>query len=115
MLIGAATAALADLCSQYLRADGDPNWTIDWGELIATTAIGSVVGLIPDILEPATSPHHRGVFHSVASGAIVISICRRGYTEEASPEARMLAVAIAAGYLSHLGADSLTPQSIRLI
>jgi membrane-bound metal-dependent hydrolase YbcI (DUF457 family) len=33
---------------------------------------GAVGGIVPDMLEPATNPHHRELFHSVAAGSIAI-------------------------------------------
>ena len=74
--------------------------------------------LIPDILEPATSYRHRGLFHSVM--AFIASVFLFGSTA-------LIAVAIAffsdfsafyiascffLGYMFHLLADAMTPMGL---
>ncbi|MCK9580842.1 MAG: metal-dependent hydrolase [Methanoregula sp.] len=84
-----------------------------WG--VGAAVIGSI---IPDIIEPATSFRHRGLFHSV--GVLVAMILLFGSTA-------LIALVIAffsefsgfylvscffLGYLFHLLADSITPMGL---
>jgi inner membrane protein len=73
-----------------------------WGGGIS--AIGAAV---PDILEPADSPSHRGFAHSYA----VLGGSLRGSIGEINP---ILALLLA-GYASHLVLDASTPASLPLI
>jgi len=84
-----------------------------WG--VVAVVIGSI---IPDIIEPATSFRHRGLFHSV--GALIAMVFLFGSTA-------LIALAVAffsefsafylvscffLGYLFHLLADSITPMGL---
>jgi hypothetical protein len=40
-------------------------------ELLLATGVGMVVGLLPDLLEPALHPNHRQFFHSYAVTALL--------------------------------------------
>lgn len=40
-------------------------------EALGGALVGAVGSRIPDLLEPATSPHHRQMFHSVGAAAVV--------------------------------------------
>jgi membrane-bound metal-dependent hydrolase YbcI (DUF457 family) len=115
LIIGAVAAAATNALLQTLEGIGDPHHKFDWGELLTCAGIGGMVALIPDVLEPATTPNHRQIFHSVACAASVAYICTGKHTERWQRAERVFAVAIAAGYLSHLGADAMTPRSISLI
>lgn len=114
-------------------------------ELVGGAIGGGVGGVTPDILEPATSPNHRDVAHSVAAGAVIVwmgvanwqAYCRNraclsdqlACRTEIHPDVRasaelravlwrMLAGAIvgfAAGYLSHLALDATTAKRIPLL
>lgn len=100
---------------------------------------------MPDILEPATSPNHRKLAHSVATGgalglakiAELQAACRRRAITQNQLAARCaprstersnaeftafawtftagLVVGFAAGYASHLTLDALTQRSLPLI
>jgi inner membrane protein len=73
---------------------------------------GLLGGIAPDIIEPATHPHHRGLFHSsvalTASGYGAVS----SQKENADPYIRTIFSAFSTGYASHLVMDSQTPKSI---
>jgi hypothetical protein len=66
-LVGAGTGAI--YAGYRAKDQSNPNW---WVEVAGGAVGGYVGGLLPDILEPATSPQHRDLAHSwVAGGGIV--------------------------------------------
>lgn len=74
---------------------------------------------LPDVLEPATSPNHRAVFHSLAFAG-VLGIClyqlNQWQTENAF-ESLLKGVGMLAmsAYLIHLALDFSTAKSLPLI
>jgi membrane-bound metal-dependent hydrolase YbcI (DUF457 family) len=97
-------------------------------------AIGGVAGArLPDFLEPATNPHHRGPVHSVAAvaatGQLALPALHRAHiagTVQADAETdltlrflRQVAsgamIGAIGGYASHVAADATTPMSIPLL
>jgi membrane-bound metal-dependent hydrolase YbcI (DUF457 family) len=116
----------------------------------AAETVGGLIGgwaggVLPDLLEPATSPHHRQTAHSmVAAGALTMAkvaewqaACRsasaaarerasvlplgcqeRNDAELAAVLWRLLAgilVGLVVGYGSHLALDACTPRGLPLI
>lgn len=74
---------------------------------------------LPDILEPATSPNHRSIFHSVAFAAF-LGTCLHQLTEwqpQTDSEKILKAVGILAvsAYMIHLALDFTTAKSLPLI
>lgn len=85
-------------------------------ELIGSFLVGAGAAVLPDILEPATSPNHRSVFHSVAISSIPINYIRDSqFKLDVKDEYRWLKNAIAIGYLSHLGLDATTSKRLPLL
>lgn len=82
--------------------------------LVAALASG-----LPDVLEPATSPHHRQFCHSAAFAALVISGMKKLYDwVPATPgEAlvRDVLLSIGFGYMAHLCADATTAMGLPLV
>ncbi len=84
-------------------------------------AIGAstVFAKLPDWIEPATNPHHRQFFHSIAFLAMIGGVLKKVY--DWNPEnkgeeiMRFLALCAGAGYISHLVLDGLTPRSLPLL
>jgi len=106
---------------------------------------GWVGGMAPDVLEPATSGHHRDFAHSVAGGALFLNPSlfalatqwrEKGEAlenaasamDDAVPERENLLfrafalhfaagalVGFLAGYVSHLVLDATTPRGIPLL
>jgi membrane-bound metal-dependent hydrolase YbcI (DUF457 family) len=76
-------------------------------------------GLIPDYLEPATSPHHRQFCHSAVFAAALIAAMKKLYdwVPATSGHAflRDALLSIGFGYLAHLGADATTAMGLPLI
>jgi hypothetical protein len=124
----ALTSGIADLARQFEQI-----WNYPWPsrdlselahrfaerfdpfELLVAMGIGTACAGLPDIIEPATSPFHRGFFHSVLMGVIVAYAAFGSHTQKLSPDARLLLCLAALAYLHHLYSDSQTPMGIRLI
>jgi len=88
------------------------------GELLACEGIGIAAGVAADILEPATSPQHRALGHSVALGTALTKFAITNCSRENgnSEEFFKIAVAVAiVSYLAYLIADSLTPKGLPLL
>lgn len=85
--------------------------------VVAVAAIGGVLGgMLPDILEPATSPNHRGVAHSwvVLLGLGILGVLLWRNRDRVNL-AQAFRDGLVAGYCSHLIADSVTPKALPLI
>lgn len=77
---------------------------------------GAFVGLLPDLLEPATNPNHRSFFHSVALVLLLINANRKVWENDNLNEDQKLAMSIfSAAYGSHLVADSTTTKGLPLL
>jgi hypothetical protein len=113
--------------------------------LVCATIGGTIGGLAPDSVEPALSPHHRSLFHSLALGgaassglianwqarcheaaAACISRAEQsplGSAQRSDEETKALLwrgvagllVGFLAGYLSHLALDAGTSASLPLL
>jgi len=89
---------------------------VNYWEVAGFAAIGGVVfGCLPDILEPALTPCHRGLFHSVGCGGAVFYGAFGEHTAAWDPESRMKVRSMALSYLSHLYLDSNTPSGLPLL
>jgi inner membrane protein len=104
-----------------------------WAEVLGGAAAGLVTSALPDVLEPATHPGHRGVAHSVAALGTGVGLglpaahrfqdrVARASGDETDPVKRFMAQFCAgaaagavAGYGSHLLLDATTPRSLPLI
>lgn len=98
----------------FLDRSGSPV-PYPWLSGILLTAAGAVV---PDIIEPAFTGNHRGIFHSrgalrLLSGAFILAAL---LTVTAPPFTDRMQVYLAScfllGYLSHLLADATTPRGL---
>jgi hypothetical protein len=114
-LLGAGTGAVANLIKQSEQMQQDAARPFNWGELGLYTFGGAVIGGLADVLEPATTPNHRGFFHSVALGGAVLYATHGRHTRNWDPETRAALSAAGYCYISHLVADALTPKGVRLI
>lgn len=86
---------------------------------LAAGALGALCTNLPDILEPATSPNHRKVFHSITC-AIAVGVCvKKAWDWKPEDDlgrlARFVLVVGGAGYLAHLALDFTTKRSLPLI
>lgn len=83
------------------------------------TVLGGMFGTLPDLLEPASNPHHRQFFH----GAVfLVAVGWVGWkTLEWCPEddwqkaIRFTLLVGCGAYLSHLALDALSKHSLPLV
>lgn len=89
------------------------------GRPLMDATIAALATNLPDLIEPASNPHHRKFFHSVAFGCLVasagIKVCQWQPEEDWEKVLRQLLLLGCGGYLIHLIADSFTPRSLPLI
>jgi len=83
---------------------------------LGSVVLGGFAGVLPDLLEPATSPNHRSFFHS----SILLSILTLGnqkvWQSQTVTSDQKLAVSLfSAAFGSHLVSDSATPKRIPII
>jgi len=92
-------------------------------ETVAHAMVGCVggycLGTMPDLLEPATSPHHRQFFHSVTFAVLLgYGLYRLHQWEPSSPELkglRLIGLIAGGAYLVHLVLDATTKRSLPLM
>ena len=111
--IGAAAGAVtyAAMCRYFNRP-------FDLGEVFWCAVVSTASSMIPDIIEPALTPNHRSIAHSVTAGSALLRLA----TDRCSIDNRdwqefdkILLASATAGYLSHLIADGCTPRSLPLL
>ena len=117
-LIGAVVSGglclIVETITASASADNRPLWQrIDYGKVAAFTALGAALGLLPDLLEPATSPNHRQFFHSLTTFGLVARGVLGKHTQRWSPATQRDASIMAAAFLSHLVADGMTRKGCR--
>lgn len=112
---GALVGAALDVIKQLWQMNADPTRQFNWLELGAFVSAGAAVAVLPDIIEPATSPHHRQFFHSVTWGSAVWFAAHGPHTEKWTGDERSGASILCYCYLSHLVDDAKTPMGIRMM
>ena len=104
---------------QSKRINSGEQKKIDILQLLGFTAggafLGAVGGVLPDILEPATNPHHRNFFHSLTVVVAASYGLYKTNRSDFSTDVKAALTATGIGYLSHLALDSSTPKSLPLI
>jgi membrane-bound metal-dependent hydrolase YbcI (DUF457 family) len=110
--IGAATGAVTyiGMAAHYKRE-------MKLDELGMCAFLGVACAALPDIIEPALSPNHRSVAHSIVILLLVVLfVC--WYCGDENGErhefAKIATAAAAAGYATHLVADACTPKGLPL-
>lgn len=85
-----------------------------WGALLSAACTN-----IPDLLEPATHPHHRQFFHSLVFAGFTAWGLHKVYEWEPETEfdkaIRFCVLVGGASVLMHLILDSATPRSLPII
>ena len=119
-VLGLSLFAINNFIKQYNQKQSDPNYKFDWTELALTSfaggAIGAVAGLLPDILEPATSPNHRKIFHSTLTViGLGMGLAHVQSTTKFGKEEKQVITTAGICYLSHLVLDSNTPAGLPLL
>jgi inner membrane protein len=109
---GASTFAMVSLIKHQNPAARLPHPC--FAALVAALASG-----LPDVLEPATSPHHRQFCHSAAFAALVTSGMKKLYdwvpVTPAEALMRDALLGVGLGYLAHLFADATTAMGLPLV
>jgi membrane-bound metal-dependent hydrolase YbcI (DUF457 family) len=86
---------------------------------IGGSLLAAICTNLPDILEPATNPHHRQFFHSFAFAALVGGgMCKLYQWEpKTDMDERIKSCLLIAGgaYLIHLAMDACTKRSLPLV
>ena len=111
MVIGAALGFGGYLLYKYLKQE--PSSLV---EALVSLLGGAFAGLLPDLLEPATNPNHRSLFHSIALSVLILCGNHRVWQNMDLSENQKVAIALlSAAYGSHLLADSTTVKGLPLI
>lgn len=94
------------------------NGKLTWRTPVAA-GVAWVTATLPDLLEPANSPHHRQFFHSAAFASLLINSLRHLYEWEAENDGHLhlkdTLLVIGSSYLSHLAMDSTTPMGLPIL
>lgn len=107
-----ALIALANECA-YKQKKGQP---MTLGDIIKSLVLGGLAGIAPDIIEPATSPNHRGFFHSVGMLKILVHVQEKTWqAQNLKEEQKQLISALIDAYKSHLLSDSTTTKGLPLL
>ena len=111
LVVGGFLAALDNILDSIRN-----NREINLLELVSSALVGAGAGVLPDLIEPATNPNHRGFFHSIAISGAPLNYLRTTPVDTAQVDPqRWIKRAITIGYLSHLGLDGTTPQGLPLL
>ena len=118
-LIGAVSGAVIDFFRQTVAIKNGTQQSFDFGKLFANTGLGAVIGAatvcLPDVIEPATSPHHRKSFHSVFAATGIVLGMVKAENSNLEPIEKNLIHFGGIGYLTHLVSDSKTPFGLPII
>lgn len=109
MIAGGSTYLL--MCKRYDRQR-------DFGELLLCAGVGLLAAGLPDLIEPASTPHHRQRAHSVSAASLLVKLVISAFSDrnQAFDEFnKILLSAAIVGYLSHLAADGCTPRGLPLL
>jgi inner membrane protein len=89
---------------------------LDLGEFLLAGGACAVVGLLPDVFEPAIHPNHRSILHSYACAGLLGYGTKRVWENTTlSRDQKMQWSVCVLGYLSHLIADGQTAKGLPLI
>jgi len=92
------------------------NKTIQLSELVGSMLIGAGSSLVPDLIEPASNPNHRGFFHSVTISSVPAGyLTYSSKNPDVTDKTRWMKNAISVGYLTHLALDGMTPKGLPII
>lgn len=86
---------------------------------LVAAPLSAALATLPDLLEPAVTPHHRQVFHSVIFGVAICASMYEAYKWETTTSGqeilRALMLIAGSAYLLHLVGDMLTAKGLPLI
>ena len=114
VVTGLAVGATLNALTQWTDRRDDPGKRFDWGEFFLCSSAAGLGATLPDFLEPADSPNHRGFFHSIALVVLIVCLLSNGWTGRFSTLLRRALFMFGAGYISHILLDATTPRSVAL-
>jgi hypothetical protein len=139
-ITGAVVGATVNFIIQSAKMAMDYDKKFDWDEFFLCTGAGAFASLAPDIgprlcrrpaaemwyretvpnllrllPEPATSPHHCQLFHSLISAGLIAYSLSRQHAPKLSRTTRLFLWTFGMSYLSHITLESTTPKRINLL
>lgn len=85
------------------------------GKAIGYGVAGAFAAMLPDWMEPPTSPNHRGPLHSAASASVAAYYAGKLVSDPMlNEESKAAITAISTAFLSHHLLDHITPKGIPL-
>lgn len=86
---------------------------------VFAAVVAAIASGLPDLLEPATTPHHRQFCHSAAFAGLVTSGMKKLYEWMPATPGEVLVrdalLSVGFGYLAHLCADGTTAMGLPLL
>lgn len=111
-LIAALTIGCTSLANELNKGEAT-------GMPLLNAAIAALTTNLPDLIEPASNPHHRQFFHSIACGCLVAGAGFKLHQwqpeEDWEKVLRQVLLVGCAAYVVHLIADASTPRGLLLI
>jgi len=107
-MIGALIALIARLSYRQKRGEA-----MSVADVIGSFFVGWLSGKAPDMLEPATGPSHRGLFHSI----VLLWLLKQGYSKtkgslNIDDMQKQLITEGTSAYISHLIIDSQSKKGL---
>ena len=109
-----ATAGVAYVLWEYFRVEDELRPPFPWRKLVLFGGVGYLCPTVPDLLEPATDPNHRKIFHSMTMFVLMRELAFGQHMDNASSSVRDFVQAFATAYLSHLAADATKQAGLPL-
>lgn len=113
--VGASLGVALNIVKQSMQKAVNPGRKFSWGEFVVWGGIGWAVASLPDILEPAAHPNHRGTCHSLAAAAVILYVVHGKHSKYFNQDQREGAKLLGYPYLSHLALDFLTNAGLPVI
>ena len=114
-LIGTVAGVGFNVLNYYVKKQHNPEVRFDLKELLFCAVTGCIAASLPDLIEPATNPNHRGFFHSIVVGITIPWLTYKSHKGKLDPRIKPFLDIIGPGYVSHLLADSFTSKGLPII
>lgn len=77
---------------------------------------GAIMGILPDIMEPANDCNHRSFFHSIAFAVLLgYAHYKQNSSENLENSIKVFFGVLGSAYASHLALDSMTPKGLPIL
>lgn len=117
--VGGGSVLLIDFGIQISKINQGLQDKFNWEELLKYVLVGTIgggfCGILPDLLEPATSPFHRQFFHSGTTASICVYSLLKLQDSNLDQDTKNLLTSSGFGYISHLVLDLKTPMGLPFI